>query len=70
LEDEDWIIEILAEKAYNIFCEQLNLNLEYFEREKPDSFDIISKNVQNAWKAIVREIICCYPTMELENKNI
>jgi len=64
LEDEEWILDILAEKAYTVFYEKLNSNLEYFEREQPRAFDMVSQGTRDAWRAVVHEIISCYPTMD------
>jgi hypothetical protein len=61
LEDDEWILDILAEKAYTVFYKKLNSNLEYFEREQPRAFDMVSENTKNAWRAVVREILFCYP---------
>ena len=62
--DDDWILDILAEKAYTIFYEKLNSNIEYFEREQPRPFDMVSQETRDAWREVVHEIISCYPTMD------
>ena len=64
MEDDEWILDILSEKAYNIFYEKLNSNLEYFEREQPRAFEMLSENTKDAWRMVVREVISCYPTMD------
>ena len=70
--EEEIILEILAEKAYNTYYASINSRLERFDREDIRNFSNIPKTGKIAWMDVIKEIIESYPTMNTisEEENL